>query len=523
MAGKEKDMSKVKQILRLHQNGASNRQIAEELSVNKETVNRYVNLAKTDELPIKELLKLDDPVLQHRMNGGNPAYPDQKRFDEFIKNLSYFENEMKRPHVTLKLLWEEYIAEHPGGYGLTQFRYHYRQHAKAKCPVSSSLLKDLYVPGEKLLIDFAGDQLEYINRETGELVKVQVFVACMPATDYGFAIAVRSQRSEDFIHALAMCFSSLGGVPKIVVSDNLKAAVVKTDPYEPKINRILEDMANHYGFVVIPTRPGKPKDKSLVENQVKIIYNRVYAQLRNQNFYSLEELNKAIGEKMLAHNRRRMQQHPYTREEQFIATEKPELRPLPQDRFEARFYASLKVNTNGFVFLGRDKHHYSVPHVYIGQQTHVIYTRSLVKIYIKGECVAMHTRSYNQGKYTYEKEHLASNTQAYRDRSPQYYVKRAQDASQELGEVIQYMFATATVPVETFYKGCEGLLKLQRNTDPHLFKKACDTALLYQKYRYGFIERLIRTQCRGVEDVEGQDFFKTFPSHENVRGKQVYN
>jgi transposase len=523
MAGKEKDMSKVKQMLRLHHNGVSNRQIAKDLSVNKETVNRYVKLAKSDELSITDLLKLDDPVLQHRINGGSPSYPEGERFDDFKKKLSYFEDEMKRPHVTLKLLWEEYIAEHPKGYGLTQFRYHYRQHTKAKRPVSSSLLKDLYTPGEKLMIDYAGDRLEYVDRETGEIVKVQVFVACMPATDYGFAIAVRSQRSEDFIHALAMCLGSLGGVPKIVVSDNLKAAVVKTDPHEPKINRILEDMANHYGFVVIPARSGKPKDKSLVENQVKIVYNRVYAQLRNQKFYSLEELNKAIGTKMQAHNRKRMQQHPYTREEQFIATEKPELRPLPKERFEVRFYASLKVNPNGFVYLGRDKHHYSTPHVYIGQQTSVIYTRSLVKIYINGECVAMHKRSYNQGKYTYEKEHLASNTQAYRDRSPQYYVRRAQNASQELGEVVEYMFATATVPVETFYKGCEGLLKLQRDTDPHLFKKACDTALLYQKYRYGFIERLIRTECRGVEDVQCRDLFNTFPSHDNVRGKEEYN
>jgi transposase len=521
MAGKIKDMSNVKQMLRLHQNGVSNRQIAAELSVNKETVNRYIKRARHDQLSIKELLKLDDPVLQHRMTGGNPAYPDD-RFEVLKGKLSYFEEELKRKHVTLQTLWEEYIAENPNGYSLTQFRYHYRQHTKAKRKTPSSILKDLYVPGEKLFIDFAGDTMEYIDMETGEIVKVQVFVACMPFTDYGFAIAVPSQKSEDFIHALTACFQTLGGVPKIIVSDNLKAAVTKTDPYEPQINRIMEDMANHYGCVVIPARPSKPKDKGLGENHVKIVYNRVYAQLRNRKFFSLEELNHAIAEKMLAHNRKRMQQYPYTREEHFLATEKEKLQPLPIDKFEVRHYANLKVGLNGCIYLGRDKHHYSVPYIHIGEQAHVIYTRNLVKIYIKGECVAKHPRNYKQGGYTLQKSHMASNTMAYRERSPQYYINRGRSVLPELGEVIECMFSTAKVPVETFYKGCDGLLKLQRTTDPNLFKKACETALLYQRFRYGFIDRLIKSKCRGVSEVNTQQLPQIFPSHKNIRGKSHF-
>ncbi|WP_157363969.1 LuxR C-terminal-related transcriptional regulator, partial [Alkaliflexus imshenetskii] len=154
MAGKIKDMSKVKQMLRLHQNGVSNRQIATELSINKETVNRYIKRAKGDHLPISELLNLEDPVLQHRMTGGNPAYVDN-RFEELKEKLSYYERELGRKHVTLKTLWEEYLVENPNGYSLTQFRYHFRQHTKAKRKNPSSILKDLYVPGEKLFIDFA--------------------------------------------------------------------------------------------------------------------------------------------------------------------------------------------------------------------------------------------------------------------------------------------------------------------------------------------------------------------------------
>lgn len=344
----------------------------------------------------------------------------------------------------------------------------------------------------------------------------------MPATDYGFAMAVPSQKSEDFIHALTSCFHALGGVPKIIVSDNLKAAVTKTDPYEPQINRIMEDMANHYGCVVVPARPRRPKDKGLVENHVKIVYNRVYAQLRNRKFFSLKELNCAIEEKMLAHNRKRMQQHPYSREEHFLATEKDQLQSLPHDKFEVRHYAALQVGLNGCIYLGRDKHHYSVLYIHIGEKSHVIYTRSLVKIYVKGECVAMHPRDSKRGGYTLEKSHLASNTQAYRDRSPQHYINRAHAVLSELGELFECMFATAKVPVETFYRGCEGLLKLQRTTDPILFKTACETALLYQRYRYDFIDSLIKSKCSGVYEITMNQKLQTLPSHKNVRGKSHF-
>jgi len=516
MAGTTKGMNKIKQLLRFHLQGASNRKIAILLEMDKATVNRYVLLAKADSMQIEELLCLDDPVLEHRMTGGNPAYPD-KRFEEFTKKLSYLESEITREHVTLKLLWEEYRVENPAGYSLTQFRYHFNQHSKAQ--KATTVLKDTYIGGEKLYIDFAGKLMSYIDNETGEIIKVQVFVACLPATDYGYALAVASQKSEDFMYALICCLKHLGGVPKIIVPDNLKAAVIKTDRYEPGINQIMEDMANHYGCVVVPARPAKPRDKCLCEDHVKLVYQRVYAELRNEVFYSLEELNRAIAIKMQAHNRKRMQQHPYSREEHFLAIEKPALSPLPSTDFEIRNNTSLKVAVNGCIYLGRDKHYYSVPHSYIGQDVKVIYTRTLVKVYNQGECIATHTRDYKQGQYTLVREHLASHSLAYRDRSPDYYITRGKNALAELGEVISFMFTTATVPPETFYRGCEGLLHLQKTTDPNLFRRACETALLHNQYRYGFILKLVESKCKGLEvtDVESAP-----PEHSNIRGKEQF-
>lgn len=520
MAGTTKGMNMIKQLLRLHLHGDSNRSIATALGINKETVNRYVQLAKSDSMHIEDLLRLDDPVLEHRMSGGSPAYPDD-RFEVFKILLPYLQEQMKQPHVTLKLLWEEYREKHPDGYSLTQFRFHYRQNVKAQKP--STVLRDRYLPGEKLFIDFAGDTMEYVDVETGEIIKVQMFVACLPMSDYGFALGIPSQKSEDFIHAIISCFKAIGGVPKIIVPDNLKSAVIKTDPYEPVLNDLLKDMANHYECAVLPARPGKPKDKSLVEDHVKLVYQRVYAALRNEVFYSLDELNCAVALKMQAHNRKRMQQHPYSREEHFLAVEKPELSSLPATDFEIKSYAKLKVGLNGCIYLGRDKHYYSVPCVHIGQEVKVVYTRTLVKIYYEADCVATHTRDYAQGRYTLIDKHLASHSQAYRERSPDYYIQRASNVMLELGEVIKYMFATATVPPETFYRSCDGLLHLQKTTDPILFRKACEIALTYRNYRYGFIEQLVRSKCRGLEEFNfHEDNTTTPPEHENIRGKEEF-
>ena len=366
MAGKTKDMSQIKQLLLLKKEGVSNRKAAEIVGINKETANNYVRKALADRLGIDGLLKLDDPVLEHRLKGGNPAYTDS-RFEVFKELLPYLQEEMRRKHVTLKLLWEEYVEEHPDDhYSLTQFRFHYSQNTEAKKESPSTVLADMRTGGEKLFLDFTGDTMGYIDLETGEMVQCQAFVATLPASDYGFLLFVPSQRTEDFVYAITQCLKHLGGVPRMLVPDNLKAAVVKTDRYEPSLNRVLEDMANHYGTVVVPARPVRPRDKSNVEGNVRLVYMRVFAELRNETFYSIDELNAAATDKMRKHNQKRMQKNPYTREERFLAIDRPNLRPLPATDFEIVSDTSLKVSTNCCIYLGRDQH--------ISQKVHVAYS-----------------------------------------------------------------------------------------------------------------------------------------------------
>jgi transposase len=513
MAGKPKSMSQIKQLIQLHQQGKSIKSIARNLSISRNTVKVYLEKIASSKIDVQALLKLEDPILEGEFNAGNPAYKDE-RYDHFISKLDYFAKELHRKGVTKMLLWEEYRQDYPQGYSHSQFSFHLAQQLIARKP--SMVLE--HKAGEKLFIDFAGAKLFYIEPQTGQMVYCQVFVACLPYSDYSYAQAVKSQCVEDFIYALGCCLRELGGVPQILVPDNLKSAVVKASIYEPDINRALEDFANHHSTTVIPARARKPKDKALVENQVKMIYTRVYAKLRNQQFFDLASLNKAIREKIRDHNQTRMQQKPYCREEKFLADERHLLGQLPEESFEMKYYRELKAAKNNHIYLTQDKHYYSVPYAYIGSQVKVIYTRTMVHIYAKGTQIAVHIRDYKQGGYTTDKEHLCSHHKHYLDRSPEYYMQKANDKSETLYQLVQLVFEQERHP-EHLYKTCDGLLSLQRKTDPDIFKKACLMAIEHKNLSYKFILNILNNKMTGQQDTKQE---QSLPNHKNIRGKEYY-
>jgi len=522
MAGKPKPMHTIKQLLLLHKQGMARKTIARTLGISKNTVKSYLlkldmllNPGNGPGMSIDELISLEDHVLEAKFHAGNPAYKDT-RYIDLERRMPDLLNELKKKGVTKQLLWEEYRIENPNGYSQSQFCYHLHQQQVA----SQSSMVLSHEPGDKLFIDFAGKKLSYIDRHTGEEVFCEVFVACLPYSDYGFAMAVSSQRIEDFILALMRCLIALGGSPKAIVPDNLKSAVIKSSRYQPHINAVLEDFANHYKSTIIPTRVASPKDKALVENQVKLIYNRVYAPLRNQRFFSLEELNKAIEEKIRKHNQTRMQRKEYCREESFLANEKPLLIPLPTERFQIKYYKELKVSKNNHIYLSDDKHYYSVPYKLIGQRVKLVYTRDTVHIYHQREQVAVHLRSYTPSGYSTTKEHLCSHHQHYLDRSPDYYINRAEKISKEgFCQLIKNIFKQERHP-EQLYKTCDGLFALQRRIAPDTFIKACQLALEYEQYSYGFFLNLIENKV--AENPPSTVVEKNLPEHKNVRGKDYY-
>lgn len=514
MAGKPKPMSQIKQLLKMHKQGNKHRTIARNLGISKNTVKSYLKKAGALSQSTAQLLKLEDPELEALFHAGSPAYKDE-RYQHLKDRLGYYALELQKTGVTRLLLWQEYKETTAKPYGKTQFCYHLSQYLSAKKP--SMVLH--HKPAEKLFVDFTGKTICYTDPKTGELISCQVFVACLPYSDYGFAIAVPSQSSQDFLYALRRCLEHLGGAPQALVSDNLKSAVDKADRYEPDINRSMEDFANHYGCTVVPARAYKPKDKALVENQVKLVYQRVFAKLRDQVFFSLDELNSAIATKVEQHNQTRMQQKPWCRQERFLADEKNKLEPLPQQPYEQKYYCSLKVAQNNHIYLGRDKHYYSVPYQHIGQQAKVIYTRNTVDIYLGQKLIATHLRNSRQGGYSTCKEHLCPAHKHHLARSPQYYLDRAMERSQELHRLFTLMFGRPGRYAEQLYKSCDGLLRLCRTSDKAAFESACRMAIDNEVFTYRFISNILTNKTAGQQNNAPQ---KALPGHGNIRGKEYY-
>jgi len=514
MAGEIKPMSQIKQLLQLHQKGESKKQIARCLGMSKNTVKAYLLKLYQLKMPVDDLLFLDDPELERKFHEGNPAYKDP-RFEYIKKHLDDYRKELEDVGVTKRLLWEEYRQSCLGGYGYTQFCHHLNQQLVARKP--TMVLS--HNPGEKLFVDFAGKKMSYVDPDTGEIIECPVFVACLPYSDYCFTMAVRSQNVEDFIFALVCCLRFFGGCPQILVTDNLKSAITKANRYDPDINRALEDCCNHYGITILPTRVASPQDKALVENQVKMIYTRIFARLRKRTFLSLQTLNEAISEMNRCHNQTRMQKKPFCREENFLANEKILLKPLPDEPFELKYYALYKVAKNNHIQLTRDLHYYSVPYVHIGEKAKVIYTHNLVRIYVRGTLVAVHPRNRTPGGYSTIKEHLCSHHQHYMDRSPSYYMDKAKELSDTLYHVIKLLFEGGRPP-EQNYRTCDGFLSLYRKTDPDIFQKACLEALSCRCYSYSFLRKVIDHFKHNPKD---QEALPSLPEHANIRGKEYYS
>jgi transposase len=518
MAGKIILMSQFRQLVLLKKQNTGIKTIAKSLSISKNTVKAYLQKIQNGQWDLEALLLLEDHELEKRFHAGNPAYAD-RRFEILKDKLDYFVTQLKRKdeQVSRKLLWEEYIKTNPDCYSFTQFCFHLNQHLLAKHPT----MVLTHIAGEKLYIDFTGRTRSYVDFMSGEVIECQLFVACLPSSDYGFVYAVPSQKSEDFLHALAQCLSFLGGVPQLIVPDNLKSAVTKTSRYEPVINHAFEQFANHYGAAILPARPYKPRDKAKVEGFVKSVYGRVLAPLRDQIFHSLAELNAALATHNHKFNQTRMQRSEYSREELFLANEKATLKPLPAAPFELEYTHLATVLNNNHVKLTEDNHHYSVPYQYIGKQAKLIYTRSLVTIYIERNKVATHVRNRTSGKYTYKEEHLCSHHQFYLKRSPEYYLKEASKVSQVLVQYFEYIFLEERHP-ELKYKTCDGLISLQkqyREQKEH-FDKACQIAMNNNIRTYQFVKEVLQNKTYLCDDSISNQ--AQIPVHENIRGAQYY-
>ncbi len=516
MARKPKTTGMIKQIYRLHSQGKGKKTISRELGVSKNTVKKYLAILESLPAQKEDLLKQEDEVLGQYVHSSGRQKED-RRYHYLVSHMDYFFRELQRPGVTRWLLWKEYRQKEIHGYSYSQFCWHLQQWAKKR---QVSLPQD-HAPGDLLYIDFAGRTFPYVDRDTGEIKQAQVFVGVLGYSQYSYIEAIESQKTQDFIRALSNCLHYFGGVPKGIVPDNLKSAVIKTDRYEPKLNKVLEDFANHYGTAIIPARSRKPKDKSLAETFVSHSYSHIYAPLRDREFHSIGEINEAFKEKLELYNQRRFQRSDNTRASLYESEEKPHLQDLPGERFQIKKYRELKVQPNIHILLYEDKHYYSAPFRYVGEKVRVIYTNRVVDIYYKGEKIASHLRDRSPNRYTTVKEHMPSHYQKYLERSPEYYLSWARNQSREVEQVVETVLSTRPHP-EQAYKSCDGIKALARKSGQEKLIRACRKAIEVNACSYTFLKRVIENGMLEVDDKGEKALQKQLPFHSNIRGADYY-
>ena len=356
MAQKRIEMNNIREIMRLQHLGLSKRGIATALNISRPVVSDY--LQKFRNISYDEFLKLNDDGILKLLN---TQKIENSKYKNLESNFPYFLKELKRTGVTLSLLWEEYLRENSDGYLYSRFCFHFN-----KWKNENKLY--MHVPhkaGDKMFVDFTGKHLIITDRSSGKQTEVEVFLAVLGASNYTYVEAVASQKKEDWILANENALHFFGGSPQAIVSDNLRSAINKTSKYEPSINREYLKFAEHYNTVIYPARVYKPKDKSLVEGAVNIIYTRIYAALRNQTFYSLAELNKAIRPLLEDHNNKIMKTYKASRTDLFHELDSPMLKPLPMQRYELKSLQIAKIQFNYHVYLKDDDHNYSVPHAIV--------------------------------------------------------------------------------------------------------------------------------------------------------------
>jgi len=515
MANNPISMSKIRQILRLYSQGRSKLLMANQTGVARNTVKKYLKEFEQSGLSFTEINELSDKDLEDLF-----IKPEEKPISSKLQALfSLFpmmDKELKRKGVTRLLLWEEYKRKHPDGYGLSQFKNYF---AGWKAQVNPSMRME-HKAGDKLYVDFAGDKLNIIDKQSGEIQAVEVFVAILGASQLTYVEAVMTQQKEDFIAACEGALHYYGGVPAAIVPDNLKSAVTKSSKYEPVLNETFADFAEHYGTTILPARAYRPQDKALVEGAVKIVYTRIYAKLRTGQYFTLDELNKAILVALEEHNRTLLKGRNYSRRQQFEEVERQTLAPLPPLRYELKKQLFATVMKNGHVSLSADKHYYSVPYRFIGKKVKLMYSRNTVEIFYNYERIAIHKRTKSAYNYTTEKDHMASTHRFVSDWTPERFLNWASGIHEDVHLYILKILDRKQHP-EQAYKSCVGILSFAKKVGNDRLIKACQRALGYGIYNYKTIQTILEKGMDNYDEAEENKQLE-MPLHENIRGEDYY-
>jgi transposase len=505
-------MRKTKEVFRLKFDcHLSNRKIAESCLIARSTVAEYLFRFQQATLswPLPEAM--DDARLEELLF---PATPLTSDIERPLPDWLYIHNELRRKGVTLALLWQEYKAQHPAGYQYSQFCYRYRQWAKKIDPV----MRQEHRAGEKLFVDYAGMTVPVYDRQKAETREVQIFVAVLGASNYCFAEATWTQSLPDWIASHTRAFGYFGGVPQIVVPDNLKTGITKACFYEPDINPTYMDMANHYGTVVIPTRVRKPKDKAKVETGVQIVERWILARLRDRQFFGLHQLNQAITILLTELNQKPFQKLPGSRRSLFEDLDRPALKPLPACSYQYAEWKKARVNIDYHIEV--ERHYYSVPHQLITKQLDVRITTATIECFYKNKRVASHIRSFRQGHHTTVKEHMPKSHQKWAEWTPQRFIRWAEKIGPQTAQLIEAVLSSRSVPQQGF-RSCLGVLRLAKSYGDQRLEAACKRAVAIGGASYRSVASILKHNL-DQKPLSNEAATVNPIRHINIRGSHYY-
>jgi len=506
-------MRKVREVLRLrYACGASERVIAQSLGIGRTAVGEYIRRAAVIGItwPVPE--ELDDAALERKLfapAGYNP--PRSKPLPDW----AYVHAELRRRSVTLALLWQDYRGQHPDGYGYSRFCDLYGEWRRGV----TATMRQTHAAGEKLFVDFAGDTMPVFDAITGEMREAKIFVAVLGASNYTYVEARFSEGLPDWIEAHVNALAFLGGVPKAIVCDNLKAGVTTASRYEPGVNRTYQELAAHYGTTIMPTRPRKPRDKAKVEVAVQIAQRWILARLRDRRFFSLAELNVAIRALVDELNARLMRKIGASRREFFETIDRPALMPLPREPYQYAEWRRARVAPDYHVEV--QGHFYSVPSRLIRQVVEVRITQATVEVFHRGVRVASHARSPVRRRHTTIPEHMPSAHRRHAFWTPERVLAAAKKIGPSTAALSQAIMRAKPHPEQGF-RSCLGILSLARSYGPIRLEAACRRGVVIGAASYRSIASILKT---GLDKA-----FMPDPEpdadpihHGNIRGRDYYH
>ena len=505
-------MRQIRETLRLHlQAELSYNEVGRTLKISKSVVGKYVSMARAAGVTWEIAQTLGDEALEARLY--RPAVP--RASHQLAPDFAAVHQELKRPGVTLMLLWEEYAQSNPLAYKYTSFCVKYREFAKRQL----RSMRQVHIAGEKLFVDYAGSAVPITCAATGEISQAQIFVATLGASNYTFACATPRQTTEDWIGAQVLALEFIGGAPRLIVPDQTRSLIKTPHRYDPEPNRTYEEFARHYGCAVLAARPAHPRDKPKVEGSVLLVQRWILARLRNRRFFSLAELNRAIAELLLDLNNRPFKKLPGCRRSAFLSIDAPALRPLPTARFVISRFKAAKVNIDYHVEY--EGHYYSVPHRLVGTKLDLRVTGPLLECFASNQRVAGHPVSTVRGGFTTTPDHMPASHRAHLEWTPAKLITWGQRIGVSTAAVVTWQLEHRPHP-EQGYRACLGLLALVRRYSAERLEAACTRAMALRAPNLRSVTNILKS---GLDSQPSRFAATDSPviEHENVRGADYYH